>query len=151
MAAAARPVSSLKKFIHAQETIYPTVVEELAKGEKREHWMWFIFPQLYGLGRSQMSQLFGIKNLHEAEQYLWHGLLGQRLRDCVTLVMLHQEMPIGRIFPSPDDIKFRSCLTLFELVDEPHGIFSTALEVFYGGRRCEETLALLKQNQQTSP
>src|SRR5262245_27947375 len=103
----------LSRFVEAQAQVYPRVTDELTHGRKQSHWMWFIFPQIAGLGSSPMAQEFAIRDLGEARRYLDHAKLGGRLRACVQLMLRHADKSALEILGSPDDLKFRSCLTLF--------------------------------------
>jgi len=134
----------LQRFVEAQAGVYARALAELEAGRKRSHWMWFIFPQLAGLGRSAMAQHYAIGSRAEAEAYLEHALLGPRLRECTGAVLRHEGEPAERIFGAVDAVKFRSSMTLFEAVSgavEP--AFGEALDAFYGGERDGSTLALL--------
>ena len=136
----------LIRFVDAQGPIFNTVLEELGAGCKKTHWMWFVFPQLIGLGKSPMSQYFGIKDLGQAERYISDPLLGKRLLDNISLVASHKRKSALEIFGSPDDDKFRSCITLFREVrkDSTNSVFFTSvLEQFYEGWPDEQTLKLL--------
>ena len=135
-------MESLNRFIEAQEAVYPAVVQELAAGQKRTHWMWFIFPQVEGLGQSLMSKKFAIASRAEASAYASHPVLGARLRECTELVVAVAERRIGEILPYPDDLKFHACMTLFA-VSSPSEIFRTALFKYYDGERHQATLDLL--------
>ena len=128
----------LRRFVEAQEPIYRQVVEELSHGRKQTHWMWFVFPQIAGLGSSAMARRFSIGSRAEAVAYL----LGPRLIECTQLVMSSSESTITDILGSPDDIKFRSCMTLFDAVSQ-HGVFSEALAAFYSDGKDPATLAIL--------
>ena len=107
--------SEFEHFLEAQNGVYDQVVEELTRGQKRSHWMWFIFPQVRGLGRSAMARRFAIHCLDQARRYAHHILLGQRLRQCTRLVLDVQGREISDILGCPDDLKFRSSMTLFEI------------------------------------
>lgn len=134
----------LDRFVMAQATMYDIAFAELIGGRKVTHWMWFIFPQLRGLGRSSMAHRFGIDSLDEARAYLAHPVLGPRLRECVVAVLDSGETDLGAVFGSPDDMKFLSCMTLFSVVDgAADKEFGSALEKFTGGRKDERTLELL--------
>jgi uncharacterized protein (DUF1810 family) len=124
----------LQRFVEAQSGVYEQVCRELEKGCKRSHWMWFIFPQLKGLGRSAMADRYGISSRGEAEAYLAHPLLGGRLRHCTGLVMGVEGRSVELIFGSPDDLKFRSSMTLFASVGCGGAIFSDALKKYFGGK-----------------
>jgi uncharacterized protein (DUF1810 family) len=136
----------LHRFVQAQQDIYAQAVDELADGHKTSHWMWFVFPQLRGLGRSPMATRFGIASLDEARAYLDHPLLGSRLKQCVRLVLRIDGRSINEIFGSPDDMKFRSCMTLFDLAAPQEAIFAQALQKYFGGTPDERTLTLLRQH-----
>jgi uncharacterized protein (DUF1810 family) len=123
----------LQRFIDAQNPVYEQVCAELRNGTKQGHWMWFIFPQLRGLGYSHMAHKFGISSRQEAEAYLKHPILGSRLRECTGLVNLVEGRSINRIFGSPDDMKFKSSMTLFASVASENQIFKDALEKYFGG------------------
>ena len=134
---------NLRRFIDAQEGIYEAALVELRAGSKQSHWMWFIFPQLAGLGRSPTAQFFGIASLDEARAYLAHPVLGSRLRQSVdALRRWAGERTPEQILGPIDAIKLRSSITLFNQV-EPDGPFHQLLADFYGGKRDEHTLALL--------
>lgn len=133
----------LARFIEAQERVYTDVLSELRNGRKRSHWMWFIFPQLDGLGFSPTAKFYAIENLEEARQYLQHPLLGARLRECSTLVLGIRDRTVSEIFSYPDDLKLRSCMTLFECVAEAGSVFAGVLEYCFDGRRDARTLELL--------
>jgi len=140
------PDPDLIRFLDAQVPIYSRVVEELAKGRKRTHWMWFIFPQIVGLGRSSVAQHYAIRDLDQARRYLADSILGPRLRECVRLTMNHKGKSALEILGSPDDLKFRSCLTLFRQAaseDSDHLLFTKALDQFYRGEADTRTLELL--------
>lgn len=130
----------LKRFVDAQRPVYDDVVAELRAGRKRRHWMWFVFPQLRGLGGSAMAARFGIASLDEAGAYLRHELLGPRLHECARLVSAVQGRSIGQIFGSPDDLKLRSSMTLFARATEDNADFVAVLDKYYGGRYDELTL-----------
>jgi uncharacterized protein (DUF1810 family) len=137
----------LIRFLHAQDQIYAKVVEELTKGRKQTHWMWFIFPQFAGLGRSGMAQHYAIHDLDQARRYLDDSILGRRLRQVVKLMLDHKGKSALEILGSPDDLKFRSCLTLFrEAASEESDrvLFTKALDQFYRGQLDDRTLELLR-------
>jgi uncharacterized protein (DUF1810 family) len=135
-------MAGLERFIDAQAAVYDQVQTELAAGRKTSHWMWFIFPQLRGLGRSSMAQLYGIANLHEARAYVDHPVLGPRLIECARLVLAIRGRTVHQIFGSPDDLKLRSCMTLFELAASEETVFGEVLDRYYGGVRDQATLDL---------
>jgi uncharacterized protein (DUF1810 family) len=135
---------ALERFVEAQDPVYDAVRSELAAASKRSHWMWFIFPQLRGLGRSSTAQHFGLAGRAEALAYWEHPVLGARLRTCIDLLLAAPpERSAREILGSPDDLKLRSCLTLFEVVAPDDPRFSRALERFYDGERDHLTLELL--------
>jgi len=138
--------ADLIRFLEAQDQIYDQVVEELAKGRKKTHWMWFIFPQLAGLGRSAIAQQYAIRDLNQARRYVGHPVLGTRLRQVVNLMLGHPGKSALEILGSPDDLKFRSCLTLFREAacdDAERALFVKALDQFYRGDPDKRTLELL--------
>ncbi|HUI74796.1 MAG TPA: DUF1810 domain-containing protein [Candidatus Acidoferrum sp.] len=135
----------LERFVEAQEGVYAEVVEELRAGWKRGHWMWFIFPQLRGLGHSPMAERYAIGSREEAEAYLKHAVLGPRLRDCTRLVVEAKERTVQEIFGFPDDLKFRSCMTLFAHATDENEIFKEAVEKYFGGEWDVLTIAKMKQ------
>jgi uncharacterized protein (DUF1810 family) len=132
----------LERFVDAQAPVYQRVLAELRQGQKQSHWMWFIFPQLDGLGHSPMAQRFGIASRDEASAYLRHAVLGPRLRECTALVNAVEGRTIREILGSPDDLKFCSSMTLFGAVSsDPE--FTAAIEKFYAGTPDRKTLDLL--------
>ena len=132
----------LQRFVDAQAPIYAQVVAELRRGQKQSHWIWFIFPQLAGLGHSAMAQRFAIASREEAIAYLGHGVLGFRLKECTALITAVEGRKVREILGSPDDLKFQSSMTLFSAVSsDPE--FSAAIAKFYGGRPDQRTLDLL--------
>jgi len=132
----------LQRFVDAQAPVYQRVVAELRHGRKQSHWMWFIFPQLAGLGHSPMARRFAIHSREEAVAYLGHGVLGPRLRECTALVTAVKDRTIREILGSPDDLKFCSSMTLFGAVSSD-GVFAAAIAKFYGGTPDQKTLELL--------
>ena len=130
----------LDRFVKAQAPLYAQVCEELRRGRKTSHWMWFVFPQIAGLGRSAMAQRFAISSLEEAQAYLAHPLLGPRLIECTRLVCAATGKTIHEILGSPDDLKFHSCMTLFYHADVDGNVFEDALQKYFGGRQDSATL-----------
>jgi uncharacterized protein (DUF1810 family) len=124
----------LQRFVEAQSRWYDRVCAELDAGRKQSHWMWFIFPQLKGLGHSPIAQRYAISSLPEAEAYLAHSVLGPRLTHCTRLVLLVEGRSIEQIFEDPDDLKFRSCMTLFAQATSDTDIFVEALRKYFGGK-----------------
>jgi uncharacterized protein (DUF1810 family) len=138
---------TLERFVRAQDPIHGRAAKELTAGRKQSHWMWFVFPQLLGLGSSVMAQRYAIRDLDEARRYLAHPVLGSRLREDVRLMMQHNGKSALEILGTPDDIKFRSCLTLFrEAASEKsdQALFAQALERFYGGAPDPRTIQALQ-------
>ncbi len=133
----------LERFVAAQDAVIAAVREELRAGRKRTHWMWFVFPQLRALGRSGTALHYGIASLAEARAYLAHPVLGPRLTECTELVCAAQGRTIHDIFGSPDDMKFRSCMTLFAAADPAAAPFTEALRIFFDGRPDPLTVDLL--------
>jgi len=133
----------LARFIEAQERVYPDVLDELRNGRKRSHWMWFIFPQLDGLGFSPTTKFYAIRDLDEARRYWRHPLLGARLSECSNLVLGVRDRTVSDIFGYPDDLKLRSCMTLFSCVAGPGSVFERVLDYCFDGRRDGRTLELL--------
>lgn len=133
----------LDRFVDAQERVYPHVLREIKGGRKYTRWMWFIFPQIAGLGSSSMARLYAIASLDEAAAYMSHPLLSERLIECCEAVRDVKERTAEQIFGWPDVLKLCSCLTLFDCV-RPQSIFSQLLDQYYGGKRDEKTLELLK-------
>ena len=135
---------NLERFVDAQNTIYHRVLAELRSGRKKSHWMWFIFPQVMGLGSSDLAVKFSILDREEAEAYLDHQILGPRLYECTTIVLKTDARSIAEIFRHPDDLKFRSSMTLFDFV-APGTVFGQALERFFNSRGDQATLAVLSK------
>lgn len=133
----------LQRFIDAQAPVYAQVTAELARSRKQSHWMWFVFPQLQGLGRSVIARHYGIASQDEALAYWQHVLLGPRLLECTRLVLAGNASTALQIFGPPDDLKFRSSMTLFECIAPQQPEFAAAIDKLYAGRRDEQTLALL--------
>jgi uncharacterized protein (DUF1810 family) len=134
----------LKRFVIAQDRVYPRVLDELRRGRKESHWIWFIFPQLAGLGHSPMAQRFSIRSRDEGIAYLEHEVLVARLRKCTGLVIAVAGRTIGDILGSPDDLKFWSSMTLFDAIST-NDEFARAISKFYGGKMDQRTLDLLAQ------
>lgn len=134
---------NLERFVRAQAPLFDQVVAELHSGLKSGHWMWFIFPQIRGLGSSPMAREFAISSLAEAQAYLQHPLLGPRLRQCTELVIAADRRSIGDIFGYPDDAKFRSSMTLFLRAAPAQRVFADALERYFGGTPDAATLERL--------
>ena len=136
---------NLQRFIQAQEPVYQRATAELREGRKRTHWMWFIFPQIRGLGHSEVAQRFSIASLPEAEAYFEHPILGSRLKECTELVNAIEGRSIEHIFGYPDHLKFRSCMTLFAQAAPGEKIFNEALDKYFAGSPDEFTVSRLAQ------
>lgn len=136
---------NLHRFVEAQNPVYQRVISELREGRKRTHWIWFIFPQIRGLGQSEISQHFSIASLYEAEAYFEHPILGSRLRECTQLVNAIEGNSIEDIFGHPDHLKFRSSMTLFAQAAPGEKVFNEALDKYFAGAPDEFTLSRLAQ------
>jgi uncharacterized protein (DUF1810 family) len=140
---------NLQRFVEAQATTFEAAIAELRAGRKRSHWMWFMFPQLRGLGRSRTAEYYGIGSADEARAYLAHGHLGTRLEHATRAVST-TGLSAHTIFGTPDDLKFRSSMTLFAFVSPaPGNLFRAALERWFGGRMDDATLKLLDASRRT--
>lgn len=135
----------LERFVEAQKRDYKTALKEVQSGKKETHWIWYVFPQMLGLGHSCYANLYGIKNKDEAEEYLKHKVLGKRLRE-VTNALLEQDRKADEIFGYPDTMKVKSSMTLFDSI-APDDIFAQVLDKFYEGKRCNLTLEMLKHSR----
>ena len=131
---------NIQRFLDAQNPVFEKVCSELREGRKQSHWMWFIFPQIAGLGSSAMSQRYGISSLQEAEAYLRDPILGERLRLCTLLVVTIEGRSIEQIFGYPDDLKFQSSMTLFASTKLENQIFKDALQKYFAGKLDKKTL-----------
>ena len=135
----------LQRFVEAQQPVYDQALTELRAGSKRSHWMWFVFPQIAGLGHSSMAQRYAIRDSDEASAYLAHPLLGQRLEECAQALLQHSERPVRQILGSPDDLKLRSSMTLFAAVAPERQVFQAVLDAFFAGQADPATLARLHE------
>jgi uncharacterized protein (DUF1810 family) len=133
----------LQRFVDAQHGVYEQVMGELSQGRKQTHWMWFVFPQIEGLGHSAMAQKYAISSIGEAREYLQHPLLGARLKECTRLVTAVQGRPIEEIFGYPDHLKFHSSMTLFARAAADQGPFAAALTKYFGSAMDQRTLERL--------
>jgi uncharacterized protein (DUF1810 family) len=133
----------LERFVKAQSPVHAQALAELRAGRKTSHWMWFVFPQIAGLGTSPMAQRYAIASLAEARAYWSHPVLGPRLKECTAAVLAVRGRSAHDIFGSPDDVKFRSCMTLFERAVPEEPLFAQALDAYYGGERDRATLQRL--------
>ena len=135
----------LDRFVKAQAYDYDAALREIRSGRKRSHWMWYIFPQLQGLGFSSTAQYYGIRDLEEAKAYIAHPVLGPRLKEISEALLGLDTCDPSAVMGYPDDLKLRSCMTLFELAAPEQPVFGHVLEKYYAGRRDERTLELLKK------
>ena len=133
----------LQRFVQAQDLVYESVCNELSLGEKTSHWMWFVFPQLKGLGHSPIAKHYSLESAAEALEFWQHPVLGPRLKECTQLVLAQPNTSAHDVFGSPDDIKFKSCMTLFAKVAPNEPCFKEALTRFFNGKQDESTLKLL--------
>lgn len=131
----------LQRFVNAQDPVYSRVVSELRAGRKQSHWMWFVFPQIAGLGHSAMAERYAMRSLEEARAYLARPVLGGRLRECTGLVIAIEGKSVRGIFGSPDDLKFHSSMTLFAHAAPDESIFRDALAKYFAGLEDEATLS----------
>jgi uncharacterized protein (DUF1810 family) len=134
----------LARFLEAQEDVYQRALGEIRAGRKQSHWMWFVFPQFEGLGTSATSQLFAIKSVDEARAYEKHPVLGARLLECFNALLQIQGRSAHDMFGSPDDVKLRSCATLFAFVSSPDSVFQQALQKYFDGEPDQRTLRLVR-------
>ncbi len=135
---------NLQRFLDAQQNTYQQALTEIKNGKKRSHWMWFIFPQIAGLGFSETSKLYAIKNLEEAQLYLEHDILGSRLIEISNALFDIEGKTANQIFGSPDDLKLNSCMTLFALLDDTEPVFDAVLAKYFNAMKDNKTLRLIK-------
>lgn len=135
----------LQRFVDAQRPIHDRALTELKAGLKQSHWMWFIFPQIAGLGRSETARRYAIQNAEEAKAYVEHPLLGLRLEECAQALLAHAERPARQILGSPDDMKLHSSMTLFAAVAPEREVFQKVLDAFFAGQPDPATLSRLAQ------
>jgi len=138
---------NLQRFVDAQKPVFEKVCAELRGGQKRSHWMWFIFPQMKGLGQSELANFYGISSRQEAEAYLAHPVLGPRLRECTRLVSMVEDRSIDQILGYPDNLKFRSSMTLFASTGSDNQVFRNSLQRYFDGKPDPLTIELLRQWQ----
>ena len=138
-------INSLERFVEAQAKTYEIALNEIKNGKKRTHWMWFIFPQLRGLGTSNMAHIYGISGLDEAKAYLEHPVLSERLYELCNELLKHKDKTAFEIFGDIDEMKLKSSMTLFSLASENHSIFDEVLECFFDGKKDEITVNLINQ------
>ena len=139
---------NLQRFIDAQKHQYQDAIHELQNGRKRTHWMWFIFPQLDGLGHSDITQHYAIKSADEAHAYHDHPLLGARLIECTLTVLNINGQTVLDIFGYPDNLKFHSCMTLFSAISEPDSVFELAINKYYNSKPDQSTLNILQHMEE---
>lgn len=137
----------IERFVSAQQNVFQTALEEIKNGKKESHWMWYIFPQIRGLGFTDYNVYYGIKNLNEAEQYLNDPILGNRLIEISEAVFRQQGKTALEIFGKPDERKFRSCMTLFSQIPNANPIFQKVLEKYYKGLNDEKTISMLSEQK----
>ena len=137
-------INSLDRFLDAQERMYEIALKEIRNGEKESHWMWYIFPQLRGLGRSQMAYAYGINGIEEAKAYIEHPVLSARLIEICEALLEHKNEDIEDILGDVDAMKLRSSMTLFAFISEKNSVFFQVLECFYDGKMDEHTLKLIE-------
>ncbi len=138
--------NQLIRFLEAQNQVYLKALSEIKKGKKNTHWMWYIFPQMKGLGSSETTQYFGIKDLKEATAYLQHPILGKHLIEIATEVLNLNGKTVTEILGTPDDLKLFSCMTLFATVENTNPVFAKVLDKYFNGLQDEGTLLLLAKN-----
>jgi len=138
-------VFDARRFTSAQEGIYDTALAELRRGQKRSHWMWFVFPQIDGLGHSPTSKHFALRSLEEARHYLTHPVLGTRLVECAEVVLAIEGRSISQIFGYPDNLKLKSSMTLFTSVAGPGSVFASVLDTYFNGEMDVATLRILEK------
>ncbi len=137
---------NLDRFVKAQEVTYETALGEIRRGRKESHWMWYVFPQFNGLGFSETSKHFAIKSVSEAEEYLHHPILGQRLLESFRATLEIEDRSAAEIFGSPDDLKLLSCATLFSTISDAEPVFEQLILRFFSGKKDKKTLSLLLRN-----
>jgi len=135
--------NSLTRFTEAQANNYADALAEIKNGKKRTHWMWYIFPQIQGLGNSEFARVYAIKDINEAEAYLDHPVLGKRLIEISTTLLQLQNNDAYSVFGSPDDMKLHSCMTLFSLTSNPNVVFEQVLQKFFNGVKDTKTLQII--------
>jgi uncharacterized protein (DUF1810 family) len=138
---------SLQRFLDAQKADYEIALSEIKGGKKRSHWMWYIFPQIHGLGFSETSKLYAIKSLDEAKEFLNHPVLGKRLMEISKALLDLSSNDAHAVFGSPDDIKLKSSMTLFASLSNTDPVFQSVLEKFFDGRKDDKTLKIISEEQ----
>lgn len=135
-------MSDLQRFLEAQKNDYAAALAEIKTGSKRSHWMWYIFPQIAGLGFSPTAKFYAIKNVSEAEEYLKHPVLGKRLVEISNALLAVEDKTANQIFGSPDDVKLKSSMTLFGALDDTNPVFQKVLDKYFDGAKDERTLQI---------
>ena len=138
-------IDSINRFLSAQQPIYPQVLQELNNGKKTSHWMWFIFPQIEGLGNSSTAKYYSIKCVSEANEYLAHPVLGERVLECSNILLNINNKTADDIFGYPDNLKLKSSMTLFNSVTPERNVFANVLRKYFSGEQDEQTLSILKK------
>ena len=138
----------LQRFVDAQSSTYENIVRELTQGQKRTCWMWFVFPQVIGLGHTYTAKKYAIKSIEEAEAYISHPTLGKRLQECTHIILKTANRSAEQIFGYPDNLKFKSSMTLFKQVSNDKKIFADSIAKFYDGKEDKMTIKILKQWQE---
>ncbi len=141
------PQTNLNRFINAQKTDYAVALSEIKNGRKQSHWMWYIFPQIHGLGFSETSRFYAIKNMQEAEAFLNHEVLGPRLIDICNELLKLETNNAHQIFGSPDDVKLKSSMTLFSLLPDPNPVFQSVLNKFFHGIKDMKTMEIISEEK----
>jgi uncharacterized protein (DUF1810 family) len=137
---------SLERFLDAQDGDFETALQELISGQKHSHWIWYIFPQVAGLGHSMMAKRYAIRSKSEAVAYLEHEVLGRRLTQCASALLTHTNKSITAVMGYPDDMKLRSSMTLFDAISPPDSVFAKVLATFYSGSVDQATIEFLESN-----
>jgi uncharacterized protein (DUF1810 family) len=137
--------NTLNRFLTAQQPIYPQVLKELRNGNKTSHWMWFVFPQIEGLGHSSTAKFYSIKTIEEAKEYLAHPILGKRLLECANAILKIENKTADQIFGYPDNLKLKSSMTLFNFVSPEHNEFADVLKKYFAGEQDEKTISILQK------
>ncbi|RYY07097.1 MAG: DUF1810 domain-containing protein [Sphingobacteriaceae bacterium] len=140
-----QPQPNLQRFLDAQKSSYQTALTEIKNGKKRSHWMWYVFPQIQGLGFSETSKFYAIKDVSEAEAYLQHPVLGARLIEISTVAAQLLSDNATQVFGSPDDMKLKSCMTLFAALGQPNPVFQQVLDKFFSGKKDAQTLSIIRK------
>ena len=138
-------INSLDRFLEAQERMYETAHKEIKNGKKKTHWMWYIFPQLRGLGRSQMAYTYGVNGIEEARAYLAHPILSSRLMEISEALLAHKDKSACEIFGDIDEMKLKSSMTLFACASEEKSVFHQVIDCFYDGKMDEYTLKVISK------